>query len=487
MTTDTPPHITENSRLVEVDTTHWYDTLLARVPLRTAKLADPPPGSDLLPVHGDRGLPLLGLGLHTVLYGPAFQIQLMRRHGPVSWWEAFGRRIVAVAGPDAVQEVLTDRHKAFVSGWPRVVGPWFDGGLLALDGSRHRHDRRHMQPAFGTAEVDGYVAMMIDDADRYLARWPVGKEFRAVPAMRKLSGQLTTRAFLGETYERAGQGIMRDVEHCIRGETALVRLPVPGTAWRRAQRARERLGGAVRRALPTARTRRGSDFLSVLAGLDNDRGTSLSEQQTVDHMIFTLIASHDTTVAAMIAAFYFLGRHPQWQERARAESLASDSRDPRLRTTLDLVLKESIRLVPPSPIALRTATKDTSVQGHFVPAGQLVSVCTGVNQLVGELWPRPGRFDPERFTPQRQKDRSHRMAWAPFGGGVHKCIGMQFGTLKVVAALDAMLRRFSWTFPEGYEASWRFTSLPAPTDGLPVVLRPVTVPPAVSPIAKELA
>ncbi|MEU7907110.1 hypothetical protein [Actinoplanes sp. NPDC049118] len=49
---------------------------------------------------------------------------------------------------------------------------------------------------------------------------------------------------------------------------------------------------------------------------------------------------------------------------------------------------------------------------------------------------------------------------------------MRFGMLKIKTTLDAMLRRFDWTLPPSYEAPWRFTSLPAPADGLPLVLRP---------------
>ncbi|MGW2631516.1 cytochrome P450 [Streptomyces chattanoogensis] len=85
----------------------------------------------------------------------------------------------------------------------------------------------------------------------------------------------------------------------------------------------------------------------------------------------------------------------------------------------------------------------------------------------------PERFDPDRFAEGRNVDRAHRLAWAPFGSGQHKGIGMHFGMLKVKATLDALLRRFTWRFPDGYRAPWRFTSLPAPSDGLPIVFRPL--------------
>lgn len=473
MTTPTQQFRAGNARLVDVDTSHWLDALLDRAPLRAAELAAPPAGSGLAPVRGDRGLPLLGLGIQALRHGPAFHIQLLRRHGPVSWWRSFGRDIVAVAGPDAVQEVLTNRDKAFVSGWPDVVGPWFNGSLLAMDGPEHLTDRRLLQAAYSEEALRGYLRPMAEDAETFLSRWPTGRPFPAVPAIRELSGQIAARAFLGPLDESRAQLVMRAVETCIRATTAPVRLPLPGTTWRRAHDSRRRLADYLTHNLPAARAREAGDFFSVLARLEGQ----FSTRQLVDHMVFTLIASHDTTTSATIAAVYFLGKHPEWQQRVRAESLAhagtpdTFERLSRLET-LERVIKESIRLVSPSPIAMRTTVKDTQVLGHFVPAGQLVSVCTGVNQLLPELWPDPHVFDPDRFGEPRHEDRVHRLAWAPFGAGAHKCIGLHLGMLKVKATLDAMLRRHSWTLPTAYEAPWQFTPMPAPSDGLPLVLHP---------------
>ena len=61
----------------------------------------------------------------------------------------------------------------------------------------------------------------------------------------------------------------------------------------------------------------------------------------------------------------------------------------------------------------------------------------------------------------------------PFGGGVHKCIGMHFGNLEVTAAMHQLLLNFEWSVPEGYEMPVNMVSLPYPEDGLPIALRPV--------------
>ncbi len=76
-----------------------------RWPVR--ELAPPPAGSGLKPVLGTAGMPLLGHTLDYIRFGSNFSRARYQRLGPVSWMGAFGTKIVAVAGPDAIQEVLT--------------------------------------------------------------------------------------------------------------------------------------------------------------------------------------------------------------------------------------------------------------------------------------------------------------------------------------------------------------------------------------------
>ncbi len=90
---------------------------------------------------------------------------------------------------------------------------------------------------------------------------------------------------------------------------------------------------------------------------------------------------------------------------------------------------------------------------------------------MAEYWPEPERFDPERFAEHRREDKVHRYAWEPFGGGVHKCLGMHFAGVEVKAIVHQLLLRFEWHVDAGYVAPLDFTSLPFPSDGQPVDLR----------------
>ena len=85
----------------------------------------------------------------------------------------------------------------------------------------------------------------------------------------------------------------------------------------------------------------------------------------------------------------------------------------------------------------------------------------------------PDRFDPDRFAPDRREDRSHRFAWEPFGGGVHKCIGMHFGGLEVKAILHQMLLTHEWSVEPGYEPPMEHATGLYPADGLRVRWQPL--------------
>jgi cytochrome P450 len=87
-------------------------------------------------------------------------------------------------------------------------------------------------------------------------------------------------------------------------------------------------------------------------------------------------------------------------------------------------------------------------------------------------WRDPDVFDPERFTPERAEDQSHPLAWMPFGGNVHKCIGLHFGGMEVKAIVHQLLLRSTLHVDPGYEPPIDYGTGPFPGDGLPLELRP---------------
>lgn len=127
-------------------------------------------------------------------------------------------------------------------------------------------------------------------------------------------------------------------------------------------------------------------------------------------------------------------------------------------------------MCPPVPAQPRTAIKDTQVQGYFIPKGTMVTIPQMANHRDPRYFSNPDVFDPDRFSAERAEDKGHRMAWMPFGGGVHKCIGLYFAGMEIKTILHNLLRDYEWSVPAGYRLPMDYSALPVPKDGLPVTL-----------------
>ncbi|QFZ24626.1 cytochrome P450 [Saccharothrix syringae] len=436
-----------------------------------------PAGSGLKTVPGDAGWPVLGHTLASVRDPLAWGRSRLARHGPVSWSCGFGRRLVSLVGPEAAEVVLRNRDRAFAAGpaWDYFLGPFFRGGLLSLDFEEHLRQRRIVQQAFTPARLRGYLDQVNRTVAEGLDRWRPAPRFPVAPAVKRLTLDLAARVLLGARLGREAEAVTRAFSAMTRAVTSFVRVGVPGTPWARGLAGRRVLERFCAERLPAKRAGGDEDLFGMLCHARADDGDRFTDTQVVDHVIGMLLAAHDTTTVALNCVLYQLAKHPDWQERVRAESrslgrplVAWD--DLGALVSAELVEKEAMRLVAPVPVYPRWTVRDTDVLGHHLPRGTLVVLTPHVTHHLADRWPDPERFDPERFAGHRREDRVHRYAWLPFGGGAHKCAGAQFADMNVKALLHQLLLRFRIGVAPDYETRFDFSALPTPVDGLPVRL-----------------
>lgn len=439
-------------------------------------LARPPAGSGLQPVPGEPGLPVVGKTLQFMRRGPELSLEHYRRFGPVSWTRLLGMDVVTVIGPDACQAVLINKDKAFSQdGWVWFIGPFFKRGLMLLDGEEHHLHRRIMQEAFTRPRLESYVLQLGEIIDEQVPTWPTDEYFGLYDSIKNLSLDIATKIFMGAERSEETEAVKNAFEDCVRAGLAMIRYPVPGLRWHRGLQSRALLEDYFRSRIPAKRASDDEDLFAALCHVETEEGQSFSDEDVVNHMIFLMMAAHDTSTITATAVCYFLAKHPEWQERCRAESLAHgediDLAGTEKLESLDLVFQEAMRLVTPVPGMARRAVKDTEILGRFVPAGTMVTVGAWASHLMPDIWAAADSFDPERFAEPRREDKQHRFASMAFGGGVHKCIGMNFGRGEVKALVHRILLNYRLEVPADYEVRWDMTSLPTPADGLPVVLR----------------
>jgi len=452
---------------------------------KTKVLAEPPAGSGLKPVVGDSGLPILGHIVEMFREGPDYPLHLYQTRGPVTFADSPILSSIMAVGPDATQTIFANRSKDYSQkGWHPVIGPFFKRGLMLLDFEEHMAHRRIMQEAFIRSRLAGYVEHIDRVASTVVANdWATDDaHFLFYPAMKALALDIASLVFMGHepgTDHDLVTKVNRAFATTTRAGGAIVRFSVPPFKWWRGLRARKVLEEYFAARVKERRNAEGTDMLTVLCHTEDEDGNAFSDTDIVNHMIFLMMAAHDTSTSTTTTMAYHLAAHPEWQERARDESARLgdgplDIEALEKLETLDLVMNECLRMVTPLPFNMRQTVRDTDLVGYYVPAGTNVVTWPGMNHRLPELWTEPDKFDPERFAEPRCEHKRHRYAFAPFGGGAHKCIGMVFGQLEVKTVIHRLLRRYRLELARpDYTPRWDYGGMPVPMDGMPIVLRPL--------------
>jgi cytochrome P450 len=406
--------------------------------------------------------------------------RMVARYGPVYRGNTFFRRSISAVSPDAVQLLLRDPERIFSStwGWDNLIGRFFPRGLMLRDFGDHKVHRRVMQSVFKTSALRKYLDLMSPVIADAVAAWGDAKRFRYYPAAKRLTLDLAGVVFTGLP---VGEGLSRTNRAFVDMMAAtfvLMRLPIPGTRYWRGLRGRAHLETLFRELIPKKRDSDDPDMLAHLCHAESEEGERLTDDEIIDHMIFLMLAAHDTTTSALTNVVWGLAAHPEWQERLResfmkidAESLGYD--DLARLGDVDLVLKETLRLYPPVTAIPRLTLRECEIDGVRIPANAVVWLLPTITHRLPEYWTDPDAFDPERFSDERAEHKQHPGLWYPYSGGVHICIGMLFAIVQVKAVLNQMLRRYQLELPPGYAPKRQLVPFPKPMDDLPLILKKI--------------
>ena len=173
---------------------------------------------------------------------------------------------------------------------------------------------------------------------------------------------------------------------------------------------------ASKRAQPT------DDMLSIVANaaLAGD-APAMSDLEL--YLFFSLLfsAGAETTRNAVAGGLLTLADHPE-QLRALREDL----------DTLPTAVEEMVRWTSPSPSKRRTATREVTVGGASIGAGQKVQIWEGSANRDASVFDDADEFDIAR------KPNPH----LGFGQGVHYCLGANLARLELRVLFEELLSRF---------------------------------------------
>ncbi len=434
-------------------------------------------------IPGEDGWPVVGTTLMQLADPDGFARRMIATYGPVYRSRSFGQRGVDLIGPEANELVLFDRDRLFSSeqGWGPILNQLFPRGLMLMDHDAHRIDRRALQGAFKPEPMKAYCDLLNRDIASATQAWGNGADrfgLRMYDAIKTLTLQTAATSFLGIPLGPEADRLNHAFTAMVQASVAPIRRPLPFTAMGRGVAGRRLMARWFTQLLDERRANPGQDMFSQFALATRDDGSLLPADVVVDHMIFLLMAAHDTITSSFTTLIWQLAQNPQWQDRLRAEALAvaGEAGRPIAHADLgrmeltDLAFKEALRIMPPVPALPRRALRDFTFGGHRIPAGTTVGINPAYVHTDPALWPDPLRFDPLRFTADKVAAR-HKYPWVPFGGGAHMCLGLHFATMQTRILAHHILTRYDISAAPGYAPRWQAWPIPRPRDGLRLELR----------------
>jgi cytochrome P450 len=361
------------------------------------------------------------------------------------------------------------------------MGEFFDGGLVMRDFGEHRSHRRIATESFRREAMLEYASQVQSVTEKTIERWGAKRDVVIYDEIKTLLLDIAFNVFcwLDESDKAELPHINRAFSDMMEGAVGYVRFNIPGLVYHRGLKGRTYLKNFFLERIDRKRASNDKDSFAAFCRATNEDGEFYSDEDIANHMVFLMLAAHDTTASAATMAAYYLAQHPEIQDELRAEldvtarPIAYDT----MFRTLPLmagVFHETIRLHPPVAMLLRRTVEACEIDGVQIPADTMVCVPVAFLQRHPDFWSNPDGFEPHRFDEGRQEHRGHPFMWLPFGGGAHKCIGLHFARLLFTSLYAELLSgyRIEFAKPNYYPTSLQNLPFAKPKDGLPVRLVP---------------
>ena len=176
-------------------------------------------------------------------------------------------------------------------------------------------------------------------------------------------------------------------------------------------------------------------------------------EDLVDMIVTVVFGGMDTTGNNLCFTALSIGLNPDVENKLRKEidSVISQSEEMTAKDILSMpyltqVVKESLRLHPPTPALTRRTVKDTIIGNTMIPGDVPIMVNPYVIQTHPEYWEDPNSFKPERFA---SDEKLHPYAYFPFSLGPRRCIASQHADLQVKLVIARLLKKFKFKLLPG--------------------------------------
>lgn len=177
-------------------------------------------------------------------------------------------------------------------------------------------------------------------------------------------------------------------------------------------------------------------------------GDKFSDEEIHDHIYTFVAAGYEKIALQTYYTLILLSIHNEVQEKVYDEIMevmpyekVSYEMLSKLNY-LDMVIKESMRLLPAVPIIGRETQEEIAIGTRKIPKGIQLMVHIFNLHRRKDIWGEDAhQFNPDRFLPENEAKRPEN-CFLPFSTGLRDCIGKNYATLAIRTIIVKLLRNY---------------------------------------------
>lgn len=431
------------------------------------------PGPDPLPVVGN-ALDILDCPLSELM------LRYARQYGPLVKFSILADVLHLTSDPQMIQHITISNARNYLDRWtpPGFSALLYNDQLRGLVFSQGRYwmdHRKVVGSVFRSPQFLNHYVDTVTSKTQFLIQdiWKgkhLSTPLNIYNAMRMLTLDIIGTGAFGTEFNAMKNGkheIEESLSSILGGILNIIKSPVP--LWRvcktpgrarlernlkRLQKIEMQLINDRRRQLRSEKNTSDVDKTDLLGLLlqakDSASNVNFTDEDLMWDVHDVIFAGHETTASALSACIFLVAGSDRVLGKIREE--IDSVLPPGTKITLeklqelrylDMVMKEALRMYPPTALVGRIAKEDDVISGHEIPAGSNILISPYVMGRLERLWENPNEFIPERFAPEQVENR-HPMVHTPFGSGPRVCLGSRMATMEAKAVLAILYSEYSF-------------------------------------------
>jgi len=398
------------------------------------------------------GIPFLGHAIPFMNAPIRFLKKGYKEHGNIFSMKLPGQKVVVMLGPEYNSFFFNETDKLLsVRGAYPFFQRMFNKDFFAnAEFEEYKRQRDIILPCFRATVMPNYIDIMAFETFNFMDKLGDHGTFDLTEEFGHLVMNIASHSFFGKDFkEKLGDSVFEDFRDFAKAIDPVLPgwLPIP--KFIKSKKAKQKLAKNIISLIQDRRKNpiNPPDFLQTLLVSKSKDGSPVSDTLLKDLIVFLVWAGHETTNGHISWALIHLLQNPEYLQSVVNEQQEVLKSAPKFTMNeakklkrIEWAIKETERMHPVVLAIIRKAKESFEYHGFMIPKGSMVYLSPSVSHKLPDIFPDPERYDPLRFS----KGKQIKNSLIGFGGGIHRCTGMNFAYLEMKVVLTLLLEHYDF-------------------------------------------